>query len=476
MGFVFFDTETTGLRHGFDQIVHFAAIRTDNDLNEICRFEARSRLLPHVVPHPAALLTNGLPIGRLNDDGLPSHYDMVRVIRRTLLDWSPSVFVGYNSIRFDEEMLRHALFQTLHPAFLTSSHGNCRADALGLVMAASALSQPCLSVPLGPEGRPVFRLDQLAPANEVAHDKAHDAMADVVATLGLCRCVQERAPELWQRFVRFSKKATVGNFVDAEDGFVLTEFFSNQAYHTPVVCLGPDPQQPNGRLCLRLDMAHEELASMPDEELQSYLSAKPSPIRRLRINAAPTLTALFDAPEQMLNGCDINELEDRAQSIKEDVAFCSRMIASYVATREPRSPSVHVEERIYDGFPGSDDENRMAGFHTTNRQDAVAIVQQFHDDRLRTFGLRLIYMRDRSVLPGEIRLATERDLTDRLVDVAAGGFTLHQALQETENLLDGEEADIDGILSGYRDYLMERIERVTAFRAANFAAEEGGTE
>ena len=67
MGFVFFDTETTGLRHGFDQIVHFAAIRTDNDLNEVDRFEARSRLLPHVVPHPSALLTNGLPIERLTD-------------------------------------------------------------------------------------------------------------------------------------------------------------------------------------------------------------------------------------------------------------------------------------------------------------------------------------------------------------------------------------------------------------------------
>ena len=65
LSFVFFDTETTGLKHGFDQIVHFAAIRTDANLNEIERFEARSRLLPHVLPHPAALRTNGLPIGRL---------------------------------------------------------------------------------------------------------------------------------------------------------------------------------------------------------------------------------------------------------------------------------------------------------------------------------------------------------------------------------------------------------------------------
>jgi exodeoxyribonuclease I len=81
LSFVFFDTETTGLKHGFDQIVHFAAIRTDANLNETGRFEARSRLLPHVLPHPAALRTNGLPIGRLLDPSLPSHYDMVRAIR-----------------------------------------------------------------------------------------------------------------------------------------------------------------------------------------------------------------------------------------------------------------------------------------------------------------------------------------------------------------------------------------------------------
>src|SRR3546814_13019708 len=119
-------------------------------------------------------------------------------------------------------MLRHALFQTLQPAYLTSNHGNCRADVLGLVMAAAALSPACLSVPYGPQGRPVFRLEQLALANGVAHTQAHDAMADVIATLGLCRCVHERSSELWHRFVRFSKKATVGDFVDSEEGFFLT--------------------------------------------------------------------------------------------------------------------------------------------------------------------------------------------------------------------------------------------------------------
>lgn len=473
MGFVFFDTETTGLRRGFDQIVHFAAIRTDNDLNETDRFEVRSRLLPHVVPHPSALLTNRLSIERLIDVALPSHYDMVRAIQRTLLAWSPSIFVGYNSIRFDEEMLRHALFQTLHPAYLTSNNGNCRADALGLMMAAATLSPACLVVPLEPEGRPTFRLDRLTSANHLTHDRAHDAMADVVATHQLCSLVRERAPELWQRFIRFSKKATVSDFVESEDGFFLTEFFNNQAYHAPVVCLGLDPDQPNGRLCLRLDLPPDELAIMSDEALQAYLSVKPSPVRRLRINASPTLTAFHDAPDLMLNGADTNVLEDRARRLKEDAAFRSRITSLYVAGREPFAPSLRVEGQIYNGFLGPDDERRIADFHDASWLEALSIVRDLNDERLRIFGRRLIYFSRRSVLPSDLKLVVERDLTDRLVDDTAGNFTLQQALEETERLSNGDDIDADGILSGYRTYLIDRISRVTEFRTKEFPAEMG---
>lgn len=469
MSFVFFDTETTGLKHGFDQIVHFAAIRTDTELNEIDRFEVRSRLLPHVVPHPTALRTNGLSIGRLVDESLPSHYDMVRSIREKLLSWSPSIFVGYNAIRFDEEMLRQALFQTLHPAYLTSNHGNCRADALGLVLAAAALSPACLSVPVGPEGRSIFRLEQLASANGIAHPQAHDAMADVVATVGLCRCVHERASELWQRFVRFSKKATVGDFVDSEDGFFLTEFFGNEPYHSPVVCLGRDPEQPNGRLCLRLDGDVDRFAAMTDEDLRAELAQKPSPIRRLRINAAPTLTPFYDAPDQLLKNFFLDEIEARAHRVKGDPSFCARLVSTYVATREPRLPSRHVEEQIYDGFPGPNDEARMAAFHDASWPEAFSIVQSFDNAGLRVFGLRLIYLACRSVLPDEVRMDVERALTDRLVMDEAGGLTLNQALVDTEALLGEGGMDAEGLLVEYRIYLINRIERVTRFRSKQFA-------
>src|SRR3546814_6247490 len=98
-----------------------------------------------------------------------------------------------------------------------------------------------------------------------------------------------------------------------------------------------------------------------------------------------------DLTETMLAGADIDDLEGRARSIKENSALRSRIIETLVATRAPRSPSTHVEGQIYEGFPGPDDEIRMANFHNVGWGDAAAIVQEFDDERLRIFGRRLIY-------------------------------------------------------------------------------------
>jgi exodeoxyribonuclease-1 len=464
MSFVFFDTETTGLKRGFDQILHFAAVRTDSSLNEVARFEVRSRLQPHVLPHPSALRTNGIPIERLTDTSLPSHYAMMGEIQRILMSWSPAVFVGFNSIRFDEEMLRNALFQCLYPAYLTSNHRNCRADALSLVMAADAVSPAQLVVPLGEEGRRTFRLPQLAAANGVIHARAHDAMSDALATVGLCRLVHQRSPELWQRFVRFSNKAAVSNFVDTEDGFVLTEFFGGQAYHAPVVYIGVDPDQTNGRLCLSLNHDVDLLAGMSDVELQVYLAQKPNPIRRFRVNSAPTLTAFFDAPEHMLDGSSIDRIEEQARRLKADAHLRARLVAAHIAAREPYPLSPHLEERIYNGFPGPDDERRMSAFHQASWPDRLAIVEGLEDERLRWFALRLVYAEARGVLPTKIKAEIEHRLANQLAGDGSGCLTYELALAETDKLI-GEGADHDGLLSRYRIYLHDRSSRAAAFRA-----------
>jgi exodeoxyribonuclease-1 len=171
----------------------------------------------------------------------------------------------------------------------------------------------------------------------------------------------------------------------------------------------------------------------------------------------------------MLDDIDIDEAEARARRVKGDPTLCSRLISAYASTREPHAPSRYVEERIYDGFPGPQDEARMAAFHDANWRDRLSIVQGLDDERLRLFGLRLMYFEARAVLTEDLRLDLERAFSDRLVGDGTGGLTLEQALRATDELLRDGAADGGGLLEDYRTYLTGRITRVTDFRAKQFA-------
>jgi exodeoxyribonuclease I len=464
-GFVIFDTETTGLRQGWDQILHFAALRTDADLQVKDEFEERSRLQPHVVAHPQALLTNGLPIVRLRDPTLPSHYEMVCRIRRKLLDWSPAIFAGFNSIGFDEHMLRHALFQSLYDPYLTSTPGNGRADVMGLALTAVALNPGCLRVPRHESGRPTFKLERLAAENGLAYETAHDALSDAKVTLELCRLIRDRAEEAWQRFNRFSTKAGVTQFIEAEDGFVLTEFFGNEAYHRAVVCLGQEPRNANGRFCLDLALDPRHWRAMTDEELAAALLRKPSPIRRLATNAAPTLTALWEAPADWLNGLDLTMAEDRARRFAEDDDLRMRLIQAYTASWTDTVASTHPEDCLYSGgFPCDEDKRRRGDFHEASRSERLRIIDAFEDPRLQAFGRRLFHAEHRGSFSEAERLAADLDLADRLLEEHRGGLTLSQALAEVERLVEKNVDDPFGLLPDYRAWLLDRIARTEAFR------------
>ena len=105
---------------------------------------------------------NEITVDHLFDPALPSHYEMVRGINSKLLSWSPSIFCGYNSLEFDESLLRQALYQTLHLPYLTNTNGNARSDVLRMLLAASLFAPNALTIPLSPDGQPTFKLDRCA--------------------------------------------------------------------------------------------------------------------------------------------------------------------------------------------------------------------------------------------------------------------------------------------------------------------------
>ncbi|MBU0825484.1 MAG: exodeoxyribonuclease I [Alphaproteobacteria bacterium] len=470
MGYVFFDTETTGLSPAFDQILHFAAIHTDHELVRIDDFELRSRLQPHVVPHPAAMLTNRLSIEQMLDRTLKTHPAMISEVRARLLAWSPAIFAGFNSIGFDEEMLRHGLFQTLFHPYLTSGRGCGRADAYGLVQAACALNPGCLAVPLKVDGRRDFRLASLLAANGLGTGAAHDAMSDVSGTVELCRLVKDRSPAAWERFVRLSNKVAVAEMVNEEEGFVLTEFFGGEPFHRAVVCIGSIPDNANGRFCIELGRDPDDWRLMSDDQMRSEIARKGTPLRRLKVNGAPTLTPLEEA-DDLIPGLDIEAARDRSRRYRSASDICARLIRVYTSDWGSAEQSPFPEACLYSGgFVNDEDLWTCGDFHDATWAERVATVSRLRDPRLRFLADRLIYFENRGALSGDQQALADYALADRLLHPVAGGpLTLGGAIEEIDRLAVQADPSSMALLSDYRNYLTDRAARAYAFRNSSSA-------
>lgn len=389
MNFVFYDTETTGINTSFDQILQFAAIKTDGDFNEIERFEIRCRLLPHVVPAPRALLTTGVTPEMLSDLSLPTHYQAMRQIAQRLESWSPAVFVGYNTMQFDERLLRQSFYQNLLPVYMTNTNQNRRADILKLVDAAIVFAPNSVAVPLNEKGRATRKLDMVAPANGFEHDNAHDALADVEATIHVARLIRTRQPKLWDALLDTSAKQTAVHLAQAHAALALVESRYGRQSVLPVTWCGQNPEY-DAQVAM-FDLRHDpaDYSNLSLDDLISAMRAPKSPFRIVQANSNPILHPLSDTTP--INDCPApSVLTTRIQAIQGDQQFQIK-VGDAVAKRYPeKAPSQFVEERIYDAFPASSDMRIAAQFHATPWESRRALVDQIRDERLRELAIRLI--------------------------------------------------------------------------------------
>jgi exodeoxyribonuclease-1 len=409
MTLAFYDLETAGLSPAFDQPLQFAAILMDDEFKEIERVNLRCRIAPHIIPSPWALAVTGVRPAQLLDADLPTLFEFTQEIGALIDRWSPAIWTGFNSIRFDEEMLRQAFYQNLQPnIFATQFNGNTRFDVLTALYAVWHRQPDLFEWPVDATGRVRFKLDLIAPLNGFAAHIAHDALGDVEATIHIARQIAQRAPELWAELLSNREKAQVRARLEAFQPMALVERFGGGSPRATLGCFcGYSASNPNQAAFFDLEAADPaDLLSADDAASFAAVDATPKVIRSLSVNKTPALLSLPTPTDMQLR---------RAEVITNAPEFRAR-VAQALAARfpeDPAAPTPLVEKQIFGGFYSHADKGLLAQFQRVDWPQRQEIVAALSDFRLRQLGRRLVAFYSPQLLSTGERLQFEAWLRER---------------------------------------------------------------
>ncbi|NJN52886.1 MAG: exodeoxyribonuclease I [Gammaproteobacteria bacterium] len=212
--FLFYDLETSGTNPRHDRILQFACVRTDAQLREVEPPVSFYVKLPiDILPDPAACVVTGLTPQKVNAQGMPELEAHVEIRRHLSLPGTCAV--GYNSLRFDDEFVRHGFFRHfIDPYAREWQGGNSRWDLIDLTRATAALRPQGIEWPQE-DGLPSFRLEALTAANRIEHAGAHDALVDVRATVALARLLKSQQPKLFEYYLGLRRKKSAAVLLSA---------------------------------------------------------------------------------------------------------------------------------------------------------------------------------------------------------------------------------------------------------------------
>ncbi|MBE0455852.1 MAG: exodeoxyribonuclease I, partial [Roseovarius sp.] len=386
MTFAFYDLETTGISPAFDQPLQFAAILTDGEFREIERVNLRCRIAPHIIPSPWALAVTGVRPAQLVDPALPTFFEFTQEIGALIERWSPAIWTGFNSIHFDEEMLRQAFYQNLQPdVFATQFNGNTRFDILTALYAVWYRQPDLFEWPVDPDGRVRFKLDRIAPLNGFGAHNAHDALGDVEATIHIARQIAQRGPELWSELLANRDKGHVQASLATFQPMALVERFGGGMPRATIGCLcGTSTSNANQAAFFDLDAADPaDLLVADDAAVFAAVDATPKLIRSVTVNKSPALLSVPTPSAEQLR---------RAEVIANAPEFRAR-VGQALAARFPEdhdAPTPPVEKQIYGGFYSHADKALLVEFQRAEWPRRQEITATITDTRLRQLGRRLV--------------------------------------------------------------------------------------
>ncbi|HSP59154.1 MAG TPA: exodeoxyribonuclease I [Halomonas sp.] len=468
--FLWHDYETFGADPRRDRPSQFAAIRTDADFNEVGDpVEWFCQPADDFLPHPQACLITGITPQQARRRGLPEAEFAGRI--EALMNEPGTCALGYNSLRFDDEVTRHLFYRNLLDPYAREwQNGNSRWDLIDVVRAFHALRPKGIEWPTREDGSPSFKLEALTAANGIAHEGAHDALADVRATIALARLLKTRNARLFDHLLGLRAKRQVAKLLDVQGRkpvlHISRRYPASRGCSALVVPLAEHPTNPNGVIVYDLSMDPAPLFDLDAEQIRQRVfvsnddlaeGAERIPLKVIHINKCPVLfpaSALKD-----VDGSHQGEYGEIVARLGLDVAACrehwkqlaarpevAARVAEVFAEPPPEGPGDPDLMLYAGGFFSPADRQQMQRVRDTAPWDLVGASFAFQDPRLEEMLFRYRARSYPHTLEGDELARWESFRWARMNDPALSSLTLKAFAREIERLnqvaLDDHERQI----------------------------------
>ncbi|WP_019615241.1 exodeoxyribonuclease I [Psychromonas ossibalaenae] len=393
------DYETFGLNPGADRPSQFAGIRTDLDLNVVSKAdEWFCRAPSDYLPSPEACLITGITPQKTLQHGVPEN-QFIDLINQAFSQKDTCV-VGYNNIRFDDEVTRFTLYRNFQDPYQREWKNGCsRWDIIDLVRTCYALRPEGINWPVDDNDVPSFRLELLTKENGLAHTQAHDAMSDVYATIAIAKLIKDTHPKLYDYCFNLRKKHNVLNELKlgsmAPVVHISGMFPALQGCASYVLPVCEHPFNKNAVIVVDLNKDLTNLASLSAAEIRQYMYTPtadlPEGISRpalklIHINKCPIV-----APAKTLTETRADELGIDRQQCRLSLDFIKRnteiaeKLQQVFAEESSNTENKTPEEMLYaGGFFSGHDKALINQVHKSSFDELTKSTFDFEDARLQT--------------------------------------------------------------------------------------------
>ena len=465
LSFFWHDYETFGRVPRRDRPAQFAGVRTDAELNEIdAAVMHYCKPTPDYLPDPESCLLTGILPQQCLAEGLPEP-EFAAVIEGQLAR-PGTVGVGYNTIRFDDEVTRHLLWRNLMDPYAREYKNECgRWDLLDTVRCMYALRPEGIEWPKHEDGRPSFKLEQLTAANGLSHEAAHDALSDVRATIALARLVRRSQPRLWDFCLRLRSKQAVWAEIGVGRPFLhVSGMYSPERGCIAVVWpLAPHPTNKNELIVWDLSEDPAELFGLNAAAIRERLftrtddlpeGMKRLPLKSIHVNKSPVVVGSLKTLSPAMAerwAIDLGVVDRHAQACAQHGAGMAGIWPDVFARPAPEQ-AFDVDEDLSGGFIGPTDRQRLDRLRQLPAGDPAWGRASFDDRRLEELVFRYRGRHHPETLNEAEQERWAQHCAARLHDGAGGALTLSAFFDRLDTLAEAADERGQGILGALYDY------------------------